>query len=60
MAGSVPAGSEVTSGTYTCLACGYKFHVALAAHLPPCPSCGSSSYHTASGGDAASEPEPVS
>ena len=49
MTSRFPAGSDVTSGTYTCTECGFKLHVATAEHLPPCPSCGCDEFHTASG-----------
>jgi Zn finger protein HypA/HybF involved in hydrogenase expression len=49
MAGQVPAGSDVSSGTYTCTECGFKLHVATTQHLPSCPACESSAFYTASG-----------
>ena len=58
MASLVEAGADVSSGTYTCTSCGYKLHVALTDRLRSCPSCGSGTYYTASGGDAEDEPEP--
>jgi hypothetical protein len=58
MAGQFSAGSDVASGTYTCIACGFKLHVATIEQLPPCPSCGSDDFHTASG--AATAPSTAS
>jgi hypothetical protein len=55
MAGLLAAGSDVSSGTYTCTVCGFKLHVATTRHLPPCPSCEGESFHTASGGDLAGD-----
>jgi len=40
MAEPVPAGSDVSSGTYSCTQCGYELDVSSTKHLPPCPSCG--------------------
>jgi hypothetical protein len=45
MANPVPAGSDVSAGTYEC-------------HLPPCPSCGDGEWNTVTGGDAADDPYP--
>ena len=39
MAEPVPAGSDVSSGTYKCTNCGYRLQVQSTQHLPPCPSC---------------------
>jgi hypothetical protein len=55
MAGPFPAGSDVSSGTYTCTDCGFKLHVATTQHLSPCPSCEGESFHTASGAEFAAE-----
>jgi len=55
MAGQLSAGSDVSSGTYTCTECGFKLHVATTKHLHPCPSCGSHDFHTASGGELADD-----
>ena len=40
MANSVPAGSDVSAGTYGCSNWGYELDVSSTKHLPPCPSCG--------------------
>ena len=58
MADPVPAGSDVSAGTYTCTNCGNDLSVQSTKHLPPCPSCGNGSYNTKSGGDAADDPYP--
>ena len=58
MANPVPAGSDVSSGTYECTNCGYELQVGSTDNLPPCPSCGNGSYNTRSGGDAAEDPYP--
>jgi hypothetical protein len=39
MADSVPAGSDVSAGTYQCTECGYCLDVQSTKHLPPCPQC---------------------
>ena len=39
MAEPVPAGSDVSAGTYKCTNCGYELEVGSTKHLPPCPSC---------------------
>jgi predicted RNA-binding Zn-ribbon protein involved in translation (DUF1610 family) len=58
MAEPVPAGSDVSSGTYNCTQCGYELSVGSTKHLPPCPSCGNAEWNTKSGGDAAADPYP--
>jgi predicted RNA-binding Zn-ribbon protein involved in translation (DUF1610 family) len=58
MAAPVPAGSDVSSGTYSCTACGYDLDVGSTKHLPPCPKCGNGMYNTRSGGDSVSDPYP--
>ena len=58
MADPVPAGSDVSSGTYSCTACNYELSVQSTQHLPPCPKCGNGSYNTVSGGDSANDPYP--
>ena len=52
MADPVPAGSDVSSGTYECTNCGYRLQVGSSPHLPPCPKCGNGSYDTVTGGDS--------
>jgi predicted RNA-binding Zn-ribbon protein involved in translation (DUF1610 family) len=34
----VPAGSDVSAGTYTCTSCGYELEVGSTQRLPPCPA----------------------
>ena len=58
MADPVPAGSDVSAGTYKCTQCGSSLDVQSTKHLPPCPTCGNGSYETVSGGDAAHDPYP--
>jgi len=58
MAEPVPAGSDVSSGTYKCTNCGYELSVGSTTNLPPCPSCGNGQYHTQTGGDAKDDPYP--
>jgi predicted ATP-dependent serine protease len=56
MAEPVPAGSDVSAGTYECTNCGNRIDVQSTKHLPPCPSCGE--WRTITGGDAAADPYP--
>jgi Zn finger protein HypA/HybF involved in hydrogenase expression len=58
MANPVPAGSDVSSGTYKCTNCGYQLKVDSTSHLPPCPQCGNGQYTTISGGDSTHDPYP--
>jgi hypothetical protein len=60
MADPVPAGSDVSAGTYKCTNCGNELAVSSTRHLPPCPSCGNGDYQTISGGDASDDPYPDS
>ncbi len=54
----VPAGSDVSAGTYRCTECGYQLEVRSTEHLPPCPKCSNGSWHTESGGDSTDDPYP--
>jgi hypothetical protein len=58
MADPVPAGSDVSAGTYRCTDCGYELQVASTRHLPPCPSCSNGEYDALSGGDSVHDPYP--
>jgi lipopolysaccharide biosynthesis regulator YciM len=58
MADPVPAGSDVSAGTYKCTNCGYELSVTSTKNLPPCPSCSNGQWDTLSGGDAAADPHP--
>ncbi len=58
MADPVPAGSDVSAGTYKCTNCGNELQVGSTTHLPPCASCGNGEYQTVTGGDAAADPYP--
>ena len=60
MAEPVPAGSDVSSGTYQCTNCGNQIDVWSTDHLPPCPNCGNGELNTVSGGDSAQDPYPDS
>ena len=51
MAEPVPAGSDVSAGTYSCTSCHYKLDLDSTRHLPPCPRCGNGKWHTVTGGD---------
>ena len=57
MAEPVPAGSDVTSGTYQCTECGNQIDVSSTQSLPPGPSCGNGQWNTMSGGDSAQDPK---
>jgi hypothetical protein len=56
MADPVPAGSDVSAGTYRCTSYGYELSVESIESLPPCPECSNGSWHTVTGGDSASDP----
>jgi predicted nucleic acid-binding Zn-ribbon protein len=58
MAEPVPAGSDVSAGTYRCTNCGYVLDVSSVQSLPPCPSCENGEYATVSGGDSVEDPYP--
>jgi predicted RNA-binding Zn-ribbon protein involved in translation (DUF1610 family) len=54
----VPAGSDVSAGTYKCTKCGYELSVGSTNNLLPCPSCHNGHYRTVRGGDAAEDRYP--
>jgi rubrerythrin len=58
MAEPVPAGSDVSAGTYRCTNCGTTIDVGSTKHLPPCPACGNGQYASVSGGDSKDDPYP--
>jgi Zn finger protein HypA/HybF involved in hydrogenase expression len=58
MANPVPAGSDVSAGTYRCTNCANTIDVQSTTHLPPCPSCGNGEWETVTGGDAKHDPYP--
>jgi hypothetical protein len=58
MANPVPAGSDVSSGTYKCTNCGYQLDVSSTKSLPPCSSCANAEWETVSGGDSVEDPYP--
>jgi hypothetical protein len=58
MADPVPAGSDVSAGTYRCTNCGYELQVQSTGNLPPCASCGNGEYRTVTGGDSVQDPYP--
>jgi len=60
MANPVPAGSDVSAGTYRCTRCSSEIQVESEKHLPPCPKCGNGEYDTVSGGDSKDDPYPDS
>jgi Zinc-ribbon containing domain len=58
MANPVPAGSDVSAGTYRCTECCHTLDVGSTKHRPPCPECGNGSWETVSGGDSVDDPNP--
>jgi predicted nucleic acid-binding Zn-ribbon protein len=58
MANPVPAGSDVSAGTYQCTNWGNAIDVGSKKHLPPCPACGNGEWETVSGGDSVNDPYP--
>lgn len=59
MADPVPAGSDVSAGTYQCTRCSYRLDVGSTKHLPPCPSCENGYWETVTGGDSVQDPYPA-
>lgn len=59
MANPVPAGSDVSAGTYQCTECTYELQVGSTQHIPPCPSCGNGKWTTLTGGDSVKDPYPA-
>lgn len=59
MANPVPAGSDVSAGTYECTNCGNRIEMGSQTHIPPCPSCGGGEWRTVSGGDSVDDPYPA-
>jgi Zinc-ribbon containing domain len=57
-ANPVPAGSDVSAGTYRCTGCGNAIDVGSTNRLPPCPSCGNSRWEPLSGGDSVNDSYP--
>jgi Zn finger protein HypA/HybF involved in hydrogenase expression len=60
MADPVPAGSDVSAGTYKCTQCGNTIDVQSVKSLPPCPQCSNGQWETLSGGDSVKDPYPSS
>jgi predicted nucleic acid-binding Zn-ribbon protein len=58
MANPVPAGSDVSAGTYRCTKCSNEIQVGSTTHLPPCLSCGNGEYTPVTGGDSVRDPYP--
>ena len=58
MAEPVPAGSDVSAGTYACTNCGNEIGVQSTQSLPPCPECSNGEWRTVSGGDSVDDPYP--
>ena len=46
MAEPVPAGSDVSAGTYACTNCGNEIDVQSTESLPPCPECSNGEWRT--------------
>ena len=58
MAEPVPAGSDVSAGTYRCTNCGNTIDVSSVQSHPPCPNCNNGEWSTVSGGDSTEDPYP--
>ena len=58
MADTIPAGSDVSAGTYRCTECHETITTASVKSLPPCPKCANGSWEALTGGDAAADPYP--
>jgi hypothetical protein len=59
MAEPVPAGSDVSAGTYTCTKCTNRVTVSSIKHMPPCAVCGNGEWETVRGGDSVDDPYPA-
>ena len=59
MANPVPAGSDVSSGTYVYTNCGHELDVDSTKHLPPCPSWRNGEWGARSGGDSVEDTYPA-
>jgi hypothetical protein len=53
--GPVPAGSDVSAGTYRCTNCGNTIDVDSIRSLPPCPRCANWQWNTMSGGGGSAQ-----
>lgn len=53
---TIPAGSDVSAGTYKCTNCGNELQVSSTESLPPCPECSNGEWTALSGGDAEDDP----
>lgn len=54
----IPAGSDVSSGTFECNNCGNTITMQSATSIPPCPKCEHGEWKSISGsGDAADDPK---
>ena len=58
MAEPIPAGSDVSSGTYRCTNCGNEITMSSQSSIPPCQSCNNGEWETVRGGDSAGDPYP--
>jgi predicted nucleic acid-binding Zn-ribbon protein len=58
MAEPVPAGSDVSAGTYQCTNCGETIDLGSSQSIPPCPKCGNANWTTVRGGDSTRDPYP--
>jgi Zinc-ribbon containing domain len=54
---NIPAGSDVSAGTYRCTNCGNQIDVQSTQSLPPCAECGNGEWTAVTGGDAAGDPQ---
>ncbi len=55
----IPAGSDVSAGTYKCNNCGKEIKVSSVTSLPPCAVCDGADWKAVSGrGDAPEDPYP--
>jgi hypothetical protein len=58
VANPVPAGSDVSSGTYRCTNVTTRSRWSRGVTSPPCPSCGNGEWNTVRGGDSVNDPYP--
>jgi hypothetical protein len=46
MANPVPAGSDVSAGSYRCTNCGNEIQMSSQTHIPPWSQCGNGEWNT--------------
>lgn len=56
---NIPAGSDVSAGTFRCTKCEYEIRMKSSTSIPPCPKCKNGEWESITGvGDAVEDPYP--